>query len=148
MQRATSVYVIMLIAFGIGLWGIITTGSVFLRAPHDLSGKWELRERQASPDDDPVHEMLVDQSGRFFRVSIDQQAHSLTLAAETHQKQEPRVQIRLDSSTLKLKFERSADPNQYLVRASGPIQGHWLGTRIRPTARRGAPPPATQHARP
>jgi hypothetical protein len=149
MKRATSVYVIMLIAFGIGLWGIITTGSLFLRAPHDLSGRWELRERQAGPDDDPTHELMVDQSGRYFRVIFDKQSYSLALVSERREKAR-HAQLELRNGKLNLQFESIAGSKAYRVQADGAIKGQWVGVRVAPGQRRAAAPAAatTQYARP
>jgi hypothetical protein len=147
MKRATSVYVIMLIVFGIGLWAIITTGSVFLRAPYDLAGIWELRPQQASDNSGKVRELNIDQSGRFFRASIDGQAHSLTLDSEQH---DPRgqVQIKLAGTSLAVQFQSIPGSHEYLMSATGAIEGQWLAVRARTTAQRPTPPAATQHARP
>jgi hypothetical protein len=148
MKRATSVYVIMLVAFGIGLWAIITTGSVFLRAPHDLSGGWELSPIPSGAQTTSISELNIDQSGRFFRVTFDGQSHALSLASEEHRAGTRDVQVQLSGSNLQLDFQNTANPREYHLRASGTIQGQWLAVRAKPGQRRTpSTAPTTQHAR-
>jgi len=145
MQRATSVYVIMLVAFGFGLWAIITTGSVFLRAPHDLSGTWELTPTVAGAQ---RHELSIDQSGRFFRTFVDGQAHSMNLQSQ-QQRDGGLYEIQLDGQTLKLLFRSVRGSNDYDLIGSGAMQGQWRAVQVKPATNRPGPTTAaTQHARP
>jgi hypothetical protein len=146
MKRATSVYVIMLVAFGIGLWAIITTGSIFLRAPHDLSGTWELTPSVAGAE---WHEMTIDQSGRFFRAVVDGQTHSLNL--QSQQQPDPGLyEIHLNGQTLKLLFRSMRGSTDYEVTGAGALQGQWRAVRAKTAAHRPNPTTTatTQHARP
>jgi hypothetical protein len=73
MTRASSVYVIMLLVFGGGLWLILLVGSTFLTAPPDLSGRWFLSDspiadtQEFDPED---KSMAIEQSGKFLRLTF------------------------------------------------------------------------------
>jgi hypothetical protein len=138
-SKATGVYIIMLVIFGTGLWAILSFGSIVLRAPTDVSGKWELRS--LTNDDNStapaLHVMTVEQSGRYARVAIDQdKPRSLKLSQEN-----------LDTSSAgadrtRLTFVGSDDPNvtvifdgksgldEYRVECRGPLQGEWRATCV------------------
>jgi hypothetical protein len=146
MKRATSVYVIMLIAFGIGLWAIITTGSVFLHAPHDLSGTWVLRQEPASAPE-AFRELNIDQSGRFFRISFNGQAHSLSL--ESSQRTDTgELRIVLRGNSLGAEFRTTPGSYRYDLQTSGALSGRWLAVRKSTAHRQPRAPDATQHASP
>src|SRR4051794_37229353 len=76
----------MLLVFGAGLWAILSFGSILLQAPTDLAGQWELHDVNANATTDSgesiaAHKMTIDQSGRYFQITIDQQRFSLKQAA-------------------------------------------------------------------
>ena len=74
-SKATFVYIVMLSVFGAGLWAILSFGSILLRAPEDLAGRWELTDTKPRTGDAapaaPATKLEVEQSGLFFNVSLD-----------------------------------------------------------------------------
>ena len=68
MNRATLVYLGMLLVLIAGLWAILRVGSR-IEPPHDLDGSWSARPIDASPDADPVR-MEIIQSGRFLTLHL------------------------------------------------------------------------------
>ena len=60
MSRATTVYVVMIVALVGGLWAVLSIGGR-LSAPEDLAGRWELSPGQA---------VSVEQSGKFFQLTF------------------------------------------------------------------------------
>jgi len=65
MNRATLVYIIMTSVFACGLWAILGYGRS-LSAPADLAGTWEPASAV-----DPAPKLVIEQSGKFAEVSID-----------------------------------------------------------------------------
>ena len=126
MTRPTVIYVSMLVLFGAGLWAIISAGSILLRAPTDLSGQWELRPIGSAADASP-RTMLVEQSGRYFRIRIDDRAHSLRLVSDKPE----RKTLSLQGDGIQVVFQRQvAEGEQYTLQATGSaLQGTWNAIR-------------------
>lgn len=74
MTRATKLYIATLPLLAVCLWFVIHIGARF-SAPHDLSGTWQFESTSGSfPGGQPsVHSMRIEQSGRYARVSIDEE---------------------------------------------------------------------------
>lgn len=73
MSRATIVYVVTAVGLIVGLWAILGYGST-LRAAPDLSGEWQVS--WSTPGAGLPERMVVEQSGLFVTVRIDDQAIS------------------------------------------------------------------------
>jgi hypothetical protein len=102
MNRATLVYILMLIGCGGGLWGILRAGAP-LRAPLDLAGTWDVLPGGTGGDLGPT--MTVEQSGRYVVVRF---AAGPALELEVERQQRPAapggpsmVQLAGDGTTLK-----------------------------------------------
>ncbi|WP_428938754.1 hypothetical protein [Fontivita pretiosa] len=141
MRRATSVYILMLLAFAVGLWAILSFGSLLLRAPTDLAGLWHVY----SPGDeqsgaDPLHVVRIDQSGRYFHINFDGQRMSLKQAGEQIDAARigpDLVTIRLVNGQTELMFVGAADAEVYTLSARGRWNGTWRVVRVeRPHSRR------------
>jgi hypothetical protein len=65
MNKATLVYILMTVVFACGLWAILGIGRT-LAAPADLAGTWEPASAV-----DPAPKLVIEQSGKFAEVSID-----------------------------------------------------------------------------
>lgn len=64
-MKSSVLYVGTLAMLVAGLWGILRAGSG-LRAPADVSGRWRIQSGTA-----PGELILIRQSGRFVRLSVD-----------------------------------------------------------------------------
>lgn len=130
MSRANAVYVAMFVALIIGLWGILRVGGR-LRAPHDLSGNWEI-EQPVRDDGDagtgtdqgadgvPGEVLSVEQSGRYFRLRFDGGAPiDLKLAEEARIPDEPGgavTRMRMTGETADVQAQAGPDAGLLRVR--------------------------------
>lgn len=137
----------MLVVFGAGLWAILSFGSVLLRAPTDLAGKWELSDTSGSAG--TPRPMNVEQSGRYFRITLDGKTIPLKLASEDakiNPTSPNRVMISLAGEDVKLEFEGIPDAEEYRVTSSGGAipAGSWRAVRVAPLypKRKSDQPPA------
>ncbi|MBX3395943.1 MAG: cation:proton antiporter [Phycisphaerae bacterium] len=64
-NRATILYIFMILAGAAGIWAILAAADS-MHAPPDLSGTWTLREPDTNK---PPISLRIEQSGRFLRVS-------------------------------------------------------------------------------
>ena len=136
-SKATSVYIIMLVVFGAGLWAILSVGSILLQAPTDLAGQWELHDPNTNPTTDggdtvAAHKMTIDQSGRYFQITIDQQRFSLKQAAHEvldNPTGPDAVLITVGSGPNELTFFGLPDGDEYQLESRGPAVGTWRAIR-------------------
>jgi hypothetical protein len=114
----------MIVGFGIGLWAILSFGAILLRAPTDLSGRWKLHSGDPSR---PSGEMIIDQSGRFFTVTLEGRTASLKLLKDevTRATAVDALHMELAGEGLQLALDGPADGEELRVRASGTVQGEW-----------------------
>jgi hypothetical protein len=135
MSRATFVYIIMIAVFGAGLWAIISFGSILLRAPTDLSGKWELRAPTTAADDPADHTMAVQQSGRYFNVLLDGRPHSMKLRSEEPAKRSNNVSIVVAGESMELALQGTIDGDSYTLKSdgAGAPSGVWNAKRVERT---------------
>ena len=128
MHRATVVYILMIFACAVGLWGVLVYGNR-LQAPEDLAGKWTLSpisQTAAHPQSASYGPaMTIDQSGQFFQVSFENG---------------PRLDLRLQENQLlpmqdkPVVFMKLAESRGWSVRAWGPPGGDvWRVFVNRPT---------------
>ena len=148
-SKATSVYIIMLVVFGAGLWAILSFGSILLQAPTDLAGQWELHDANATTDSGEsvaAHKMTIDQSGRYFQITIDQQRFSLKQAAHElldNPTGPDAVRITMSSGPNELTFTGLPGGDEYQLESRGAAAGTWRAVRVvRTYPRRENPHPA------
>src|SRR5262245_52937236 len=128
----------MLIVFGAGLWAILSFGSILLQAPTDLAGQWELHDANANSTTDggetvAAHKMTIDQSGRYFQITIDQQRFSLKQAA--HERLDnptgpDAVRITVGGGPNELTFTGLPDGDEYQLHSRGAAAGTWRAIRV------------------
>lgn len=135
MSRATSIYLGMLAVFAAGLWAILSAGSVFLHAPADLAGDWSLEPVETALGKDSAHSMHIEQSGRFFRVSVDGKMHSLRLESERRLDPGPGQEIKLVGQDVEVRMTGSAADGMQLE-APQLLPGVWNAVRTK-SANRG-----------
>jgi hypothetical protein len=128
MTRATSFYILMLVIFGSGLWAIVTVGSIFLQAPPDISGRWELRPWHSASDAPVAHHMHVEQSGIYVKVTIDGQSRSLRL--EQPADNDRRKLKRLVGPETELILEPTKR-DSYVLQSKGLIDGTWQANSLK-----------------
>jgi len=152
-SKATSVYIIMLVVFGAGLWAILSFGSILLPAPTDLAGQWELHDPNANATTDggesaAAHKMTIDQSGRYFQITIDQPRFSLKQAARESLKNRTgpdAVRITVGSGPNELTFTGLPDSDEFQLESRGAAAGTWRAVRVvRTYPRRESPRPAAR----
>jgi hypothetical protein len=68
MNRATVLYLGLVVVFAVGIWLTLQIGSNHLTAPPDLSGQWQ------SPSD-PGQLLTIQQSGRFIQLTTSAGRH-------------------------------------------------------------------------
>ncbi len=134
-SRATFVYLLMLGLFGVGLWIIVSYGTIKLRAPEDLAGQWELFELGAALDDEPLLSMTVEQSGKFFKLHAGDRPMDLKLSEETRflEGAQRRVRLRLVGGGAAATFVGRRGGDEFEVRFEGPLRGSWLARRTHRT---------------
>ncbi len=130
MSRASTVYVAMFAALVLGLWGILRAGAG-LRAPHDISGNWEIEQpvrddadaelgADEGADGVPGEILSVEQSGRYFRLRFDDGAPiDLKLAEETAVTGEPgggSTRVRLTGAAADVHAQSGPNPGLLRVR--------------------------------
>ena len=131
-SRATFTYVVMLAVFIAGLWAILSFGSILLRAPEDLAGRWELSDVWGKK---PPAKMHVEQSGRFVKLTVNGSPLNLKLADEATV-QNPRMdmkRIRLASNSAAAIFEGASGGDEFQLELTGPISGRWIARRVERT---------------
>ena len=139
----------MLVVFGAGLWAILSFGSILLQAPTDLAGQWELHDANATTDSGEsvaAHKMTIDQSGRYFQITIDQQRFSLKQAAHElldNPTGPDTVRITVGSGPNELTFTGLPDGDEFQLESRGAAAGTWRAVRVvRTYPRRENPRPA------
>src|SRR4051812_18276309 len=70
MNKATAIYVIVLLLSAAGLWLILRAGSN-LHAPTDLSGSWEIGGEDPGTLEALGEKVSIEQSGQFFQLSFE-----------------------------------------------------------------------------
>lgn len=129
MSKASTVYLGLFAVLVVGLWLILSFGSL-LTAPTDLSGDWELISTQSQS---PAGEMSIEQSGRFVQLTFDK-GPQLDLRMVEHRADDAKnarpAWIVLKGDNWTITFEGTADPHEYQVIAQGPNPGHWKARQI------------------
>jgi hypothetical protein len=150
MSKANSVYIMMLVAFAIGLWTIVSLGSIYLHAPPDLAGKWELRPAKTSETTTPAHILSIQQSGRFLQIDLDGKNHPFKMIS--HQiVQAPtgldELHIELAAANFNMTFHGRANSDAFSLQTHGILEGNWNALRVvRTYPRKLADQPATKPA--
>jgi hypothetical protein len=131
-SRATFTYVVMLAVFFAGLWAILSFGSILLHAPEDLAGRWELSDVAGAK---PPGKMNVEQSGRFFKLTVNGSMLNLKLTGEEaiEGRRADVKRIRLSSDSAKAVFEGVAGGDEFQLELSGPVSGRWMARRVERT---------------
>jgi hypothetical protein len=133
MSKANSVYILMLAAFVIGLWTIVSLGSIYLHAPADLAGRWELRPPDSSQETRPAHILSIQQSGRFLQIDLDGKVYPMKMIRQEIVQSTvgmDELHIELASSTLKMIFQGRANTDAYQLHTHGLLEGNWNALRV------------------
>lgn len=153
-SRATIIYLAMLALFGVGLWAILSVGSIWLRAPEDLSGQWQVHALDAGADDIPLLTMSIEQSGKFFKLTIQDRGYDLKLTDQTRVGADgsPRTTMHLVGNLASATFQGTPGGDEYSFHFDGPIRGAWRAVRTRRTYKPSPPqtnlaPAPSTHAR-
>ena len=131
MTKASSVYVIMLLVFGAGLWAILSIGSL-REAPEDLSGTWALWPANSAPEegDMPEQTLAIEQSGRFFNIAF--QDHRLDMKLVEHTSAGPiegERQVKIANDQWTLIGRGMPGGNEMILELSGPVRQTWRAVR-------------------
>jgi len=148
MSKANSVYFVMICAFALGLWTILSFGSIFLHAPPDLAGKWELRSADATSNSPPAHTIIIQQSGLFLQIDLDGKDHSLKMIRQQVVQKPTRFDeslLELTGSDLQMTFQGRCDADAYHLQTRGSLAGDWDAIRtVRTYPKKLADQPATR----
>jgi len=121
----------MVAVFGVGLWTIITFGSLLLSAPEDLAGEWNLHDPHAEPEDPPAKKLAVDQSGKFFRLQLNGTVLDMRLIEELHydHRSDLRTRVRLTGTGSEAIFDGVRRGNEFELTMTGLASGVWRAER-------------------
>ncbi|HVT90438.1 MAG TPA: hypothetical protein VHD56_16410 [Tepidisphaeraceae bacterium] len=146
MKRATNVYIIMLAVFALGIWVTLSVGSIFLHAPTDLSGRWQLK---SATDPSITHDILIQQSGIYLRIYIDgdRNGYSLKLARDD---KNTGIELQSDDDP-KITITENSRPGVYNFHMIDPLPGDWMAVctdrTYKPRTNHSISGPTTAHAR-
>jgi hypothetical protein len=70
MNKATAIYLVVLLLSAAALWLILRAGSN-LRAPTDLSGSWEIGGEEPATLESLGDTVSIEQSGQFFQLRFE-----------------------------------------------------------------------------
>ncbi|MGH7214263.1 MAG: hypothetical protein ACREIT_05825 [Tepidisphaeraceae bacterium] len=135
LNRGTIVYVVMMLAFGAGLWVIIGLGTK-LTPPEDLAGDWELEPAGTGVSE----KVTLVQSGRYFNVRFkNRDSLDLKLVDQKPGDDEGEQVLTLKGVDASLVLEGKTGGDEYEFALESPEgRSHWVARR---TARR-----YTEHA--
>jgi hypothetical protein len=159
MSSAGRLYIAMIATFAAGLWGIITLGSISLRAPLDLSGDWNLTPQDGPNDVNAPRKISMQQSGRYSHVVFEgdkKTSYELKRTVEQRQSQaagRDQIVVTLAGDGMEMTFtgmaplpgEQPLDEYQLNLASKDGPSGSWIATRADSTRKPGAKP-ATQPA--
>jgi hypothetical protein len=122
-----------------------------------LAGQWELHDPDANAttdggESDAAHKMTIDQSGRYFQITIDHQRFSLKQAAHelmNNPTGPDAVRITVSSGPNELTFTGLPDGDEYQLESRGAAAGTWRAIRVTRTypKRSNQPPSASPTTR-
>ena len=144
-SRATLVYLLMLLVFGLGLWAILSVGAIWLRAPEDLAGRWELIGPEGEQS---ATEMRIEQSGRYFNILVGGKRLDMKVVqAQVAGSQE--LHLRLVGGEDIVTFRGPGGGDDFEVVFEGSHPGRWHAKRTSRTYKQArASAPASLPARP
>jgi hypothetical protein len=145
LSRATLVYLLMLLVFGLGLWAILSVGAIWLRAPADLAGRWKLIGPEGAQH---ATEMRIEQSGRYFYILVGGKRLDLKVQA-AHVVGSQELHLRLAGGEDVVTFRGPGRGDDFEVVFEGSHPGRWHAKRISRTYKQArASAPASLPARP
>jgi len=144
-NRASVVYVIVLVCMVVGMWLILTFGSV-MSAPEDISGDWTLKPLFFGKD----RTLTVSQSGKFVNVRTDSGSVinlKITKIKPIESPTGEKLLIRLSGEKCDAELEGAAGSDAFRFRLKGfGYDGNWSAertTRQFPAAHKRAVKPAS-----
>ena len=129
MSRSTRIYILILLAFGSGLWLILSTGNRFLVAPVDLSGTWTLRPAGVPADAGKPASLVVQQSGRYVNVRGTGKPQSLVLEAARLSGPAGSQTIAMSGAGERLLWTQIPGKPDFVISGSSVVPGDWHATR-------------------
>ena len=131
MNRSSYVYILALAIFAAGMWLIIRLGSSHLHAREDLAGDWELTPTPTTDGGGTIR-MKVEQSGRFFRISLPNSPPMQMKMANEEQSGERKL-ITLSGASASVRFDGTMGGDQWGCSFDGATKGHFDGRLIERT---------------
>jgi hypothetical protein len=145
----------MLVAFGIGLWAILSFGSILLKAPEDLAGRWELYDQEevgvGASSDARTQVLLIEQSGQYFKLTLEGRQMGMKLLDQRISTTGANQQtvITLDGAAGQAVFTGPEGGDLFVLELTGAKSGKWIARCVerlypKPTRRaRSVAPPTT-----
>lgn len=122
-----------MVAFGIGLWLILSLGGMLLKAPEDLAGTWALHDPDEAADDEtPAKTMVIEQSGRYFRLLLDDRNIAMRLADQATRTDHGLLQtvITLRGESGQATFVGVPGSDRFELELTGRQSGRWTATCV------------------
>jgi hypothetical protein len=141
MNQSSYVYILALTVFGAGMWLIIEFGSTALHAREDLAGEWELTPARPA-DGEATVRMKIEQSGRFFRITLSNAAPmQLKMTAEEilDERLGQKKRVTLSSTNGSAIFEGLTHGDLWHCSFDGSTKGSFVGRIIERTYPRPTP---------
>jgi hypothetical protein len=126
-SKATSVYVIMVVALIGGLWFILALGSTLV-PPKDLAGKWELEGNKGSQD------LSVEQSGKFIDLVMGKWTASLKIQPNGNLNPKGQSGVLMVGNGQSVRFEGLGIDDKCTIRFDGALSGVYQAHRVTRTS--------------
>lgn len=129
MRKSQLTYVVMVLVFSLGLWGILRLGSR-LRAAPDIAGEWTLSwdgTGAALPQ-----RMTVNQSGKFVNVLLTRAdpQNPVKLRGTLQQTASPQTELALKAVNDPSTMNGVYDPSRRTLTGTAEGYGRWQATRV------------------
>ena len=126
MNRATVVYLVMIIAFVAGMWAVMTAGAG-LTAPEDLGGRW-LGTNPPATNTWPA--LTVEQSGRYFQLAFDNGPGDIAVSSQVSSGD---GRLSLARGAWRVTIDGTPGQAVRTFHVDGPTSGTFTGRRAGPT---------------
>ena len=128
MTKTQITYVVMILAFSLGLWAILRAGS-HLRAAPDVAGQWALTSER--PDPNLPERLTLVQSGRFVNaVATRADGSTVQLRGTLEQSGNSGVDLLLKAAKDQSNFTAAYDPPSQTLAGTAEGAGRWHARRV------------------
>ena len=129
MRNTKVTYVVMILLFAAGLWGILRLGS-HLRAAPDVAGQWSVSWDRAGAR--LPRRMTVNQSGKFLTVVLENpdRQNAVNLRGTLQRTDASRANVSLNAVNDPLVLNAVYDPASRTFTGTSEASGSWRAERL------------------